>query len=97
MKLQKTKKEISKDTLKEETLVKKIIDSFLWYQVEESDMIPFNITIISTLLIINVALPIIELDIKNDLDIKNIHQYYLRKRKYQNTNTIQNFKCMLYN
>lgn len=37
MKLQKTKKEISKDTLKEETLVKKIIDSFLWYQVEESD------------------------------------------------------------
>lgn len=37
MKLQKAKKEISKDTLKEETLVKKIIDSFLWYQVEESD------------------------------------------------------------
>lgn len=35
--MQKTKKEISKDTLKEETLVKKIIDSFLWYQVEESD------------------------------------------------------------
>ena len=62
-----------------------------------NNMIPFNITIISTLLIIIVALPIIVLDIKSNLDIKNIHQYYLRKRKYQNTNTIQNFKCMLYN
>ena len=40
-----------------------------------NNMIPFNITIISTLLIIIVALPIIVLDIKNDLDIKNIHQY----------------------
>lgn len=44
-------------------------------------MIPFNITIISTLLIIIVALPIIVLDIKNDLDIKNIHQYYLKEKK----------------
>ena len=46
-----------------------------------NNMIPFNITIISTLLIINVALPIIELDIKNDLDIKNMHQYYLKEKK----------------
>ena len=44
-------------------------------------MIPFNITIISTLLIIIVALPIIVLDIKSDLDIKNIHQYYLKEEK----------------
>ena len=44
-------------------------------------MIPFNITIINTLLIIIVALPIIVLDIKNDLDIKNIHQYYLKEEK----------------
>ena len=44
-------------------------------------MIPFNITIINTLLIIIVALPIIVLDIKNDLDIKNIHQYYLKEKK----------------
>ena len=44
-------------------------------------MIPFNITTISTLLIIIVALPIIVLDIKNDLDIKNIHQYYLKEKK----------------
>ena len=38
-----------------------------------NNMIPFNITIISAPLIIIVALPIIVLDIKNDLDIKNIH------------------------
>ena len=44
-------------------------------------MIPFNITIISTLLIIIVALPIIVLDIKNDLDIKSMHQYYLKEMK----------------
>lgn len=44
-------------------------------------MIPFNITIISAPLIIIVALPIIVLDIKNDLDIKNIHQYYLKEEK----------------
>ena len=44
-------------------------------------MIPFNITIISTLLIIIVALPIIVLDIKNDLDIKKIYQYYLKEKK----------------
>lgn len=46
-----------------------------------NNMIPFNITIINTLLIIIVALPIIVLDIKNDLDIKNIHQYYLKEKK----------------
>ena len=46
-----------------------------------NNMIPFNITIINTLLIIIVALPIIVLDIKNDLDIKNIHQYYLKEEK----------------
>ena len=44
-------------------------------------MIPFNITTISTLLIIIVALPFIVLDIKNDLDIKNMHQYYLKEKK----------------
>lgn len=44
-------------------------------------MIPFNITIINTLLIIIVALPIIVLDIKNDLDIKKIYQYYLKEKK----------------
>ena len=46
-----------------------------------NNMIPFNITIINTFLIIIVALPIIVLDIKNDLDIKNIHQYYLKAKK----------------
>ena len=46
-----------------------------------NNMIPFNITIINTLLIIIVALPIIVLDIKNDLDIKNMHQYYLKEKK----------------
>ena len=46
-----------------------------------NNMIAFNITIINTLLIIIVALPIIVLDIKNDLDIKNIHQYYLKEEK----------------
>ena len=46
-----------------------------------NNMIPFNITIISTLLIIIVALPIIVLDIKSNLDIKNIHQYYLKEEK----------------
>lgn len=46
-----------------------------------NNMIPFNITIINTLLIIIVALPIILLDIKNDLDIKNMHQYYLKEKK----------------
>ena len=46
-----------------------------------NNMIPFNITIISTLLIIIVALPFIVLDIKNDLDIKNMHQYYLKEKK----------------
>ena len=46
-----------------------------------NNMIPFNITIINTILIIIVALPIIVLDIKNDLDIKNIHQYYLKEKK----------------
>ena len=44
-------------------------------------MIPFNIIIIRTLLIIIVVLPIIVSDIKNDLDIKNIHQYYLKEEK----------------
>ena len=46
-----------------------------------NNMIPFNITIINTFLIIIVALPIILLDIKNDLDIKNMHQYYLKEKK----------------
>ena len=46
-----------------------------------NNMIPFNITIINTFLIIIVAFPIIVLDIKNDLDIKNMHQYYLKEKK----------------
>ena len=46
-----------------------------------NNMIPFNITILNTLLIIIVALPFIVLDIKNDLDIKNMHQYYLKEKK----------------
>ena len=46
-----------------------------------NNMIPFNITIINTLFIIIVALPFIVLDIKNDLDIKNMHQYYLKEKK----------------
>lgn len=46
-----------------------------------NNMIPFNITIISTLLIIIVVLPIIVPDIKHDFDIKNIHQYYLKEEK----------------
>ena len=46
-----------------------------------NNMIQFNIIIIRTLLIIIVVLPIIVSDIKNDLDIKNIHQYYLKEEK----------------
>lgn len=46
-----------------------------------NNMIPFNITIINTLLIIVVALPIAVFDIKNDLDIKSMHQYYLKEKK----------------
>ena len=46
-----------------------------------NNMIPLNITIINTLLIIIVALPIVVLDIKNDLDIKSMRQYYLKEKK----------------
>ncbi len=46
-----------------------------------NNMIPLNITIINTLLIIIVALPIAVFDIKNDLDIKSMHQYYLKENK----------------
>ena len=46
-----------------------------------NNMIPFNITIINTLLIIVMALPIAVFDIKNDLDIKSMHQYYLKEKK----------------
>lgn len=46
-----------------------------------NNMIPFNIIIINTLLIIVVALPIAVFDIKNDLDIKSMHQYYLKEKK----------------
>lgn len=62
-----------------------------------NNMIPFNITIINTFLIIIVVLPIIVLDIKNDLDIKNIHQYYLKKKKipeYKDKTKILNV-CLL--
>lgn len=46
-----------------------------------NNMIPFNITIINTLLIIIMALPIAVFDIKNDLDIKSMYQYYLKEKK----------------
>ena len=46
-----------------------------------NNMIPLNITIINTLLIIIVALPIVVFDIKNDLDIKSMRQYYLKEKK----------------
>lgn len=46
-----------------------------------NNMIPFHITIINTILIIIVALPIIVLDIKNDLDIKSMYQYFLKEKK----------------
>lgn len=62
-----------------------------------NNMIPFNITIINTLLIIIVALPFIVLDIKNDLDIKNMHQYYLKEKKipeYKDKTKILNV-CLL--
>ena len=62
-----------------------------------NNMIPFNITIINTFLIIIVAFPIIVLDIKNDLDIKNMHQYYLKEKKipeYKDKTKILNV-CLL--
>ena len=62
-----------------------------------NNMIPFNITIINTLLIIIVALPFIVLDIKNDLDIKNMHQYYLKEKEipeYKDKTKILNV-CLL--
>ena len=62
-----------------------------------NNMIPFNITIINTFLIIIVAFPIIVLDIKNDLDIKNMHQYYLKEKKipeYKDKTKISNV-CLL--
>ena len=46
-----------------------------------NNMIPFNITIINTILIIIMALPIIVLDIKNDFNIKSMYQYYLNEKK----------------
>jgi amino acid transporter len=46
-----------------------------------NNMIPFNITIINILLIIIIALLIAAFDIKNDLDIKNMYQYYLKEKK----------------
>ena len=62
-----------------------------------NNMIPFNITIINTLLIIVVALPIAVFDIKNDLDIKSMHQYYLKEKKipeYKDKTKILNV-CLL--
>ena len=46
-----------------------------------NNMIPFNIIIINTLLIIIMALPIAVFDIKNDLDIKSMYHYYLKEKK----------------
>ena len=63
-----------------------------------NNMIPFNITIINTLLIIIVALPIAVLDIKNDLDIKSMHQYYLKEKKipvYKDKTEILNVCLMI--
>ena len=63
-----------------------------------NNMIPFNITIINTVLIIIVALPIIVLDIKNDLDIKSMHQYYLKEMKipeYKDKTKILNVYLMI--
>lgn len=62
-----------------------------------NNMIPFNITIINTLLIIIMALPIAVFDIKNDLDIKNMYQYYLKEKKmpeYKDKTKILNV-CLL--
>ena len=62
-----------------------------------NNMIPFHITIINTILIIIVALPIIVLDIKNDLDIKSMYQYYLKEKKipeYKDKTKILNV-CLL--
>ena len=62
-----------------------------------NNMIPFNITIINTLLIIIVALPIIVLDIKNDLDKKNISILFKGKENTRIQRQNKNFKCMLDN
>lgn len=62
-----------------------------------NNMIPLNITIINTLLIIIMALPIAVFDIKNDLDIKNMYQYYLKEKKmpeYKDKTKILNV-CLL--
>ena len=63
-----------------------------------NNMIPLNITIINTLLIIIVALPIVAFDIKNDLDIKSMHQYYLKEKKipeYKDKTKILNVYLMI--
>ena len=63
-----------------------------------NDMIPLNITIINTFLIIIVALPIVVFDIKNDLDIKSMHQYYLKEKKipeYKDKTKILNVCLMI--
>ena len=63
-----------------------------------NNMIPLNITIINTLLIIIVALPIVVFDIKNDLDIKSMHQYYLKEMKipeYKDKTKILNVYLMI--
>ena len=62
-----------------------------------NNMIPFNITIINTLLIIIMALPIAVFDIKNYLAIKNMYQYYLKEKKipeYKDKTKILNV-CLL--
>ena len=63
-----------------------------------NNMIPFNITIINTLLIIIIALPIIVFDIKTDLDINSMYQYYLKKKKipeYKDKTNILNMCLMI--
>ena len=63
-----------------------------------NNMISLNITIINTLLIIIMALPIIVFDIKNDLDIKSMHQYYLNEKKipkYKDRTKILNVCLMI--
>ena len=63
-----------------------------------NNMIPFNIAIINTLLIIIIALPIAVFDIKNDLDIKNIYQYYLKEKKIpEYKDNVRIFSLILYN
>ena len=48
---------------------------------QSKNLIPNNITIINSILIMIIAIPIIFIDVKNDKDIKEMYQIYNKESK----------------